>query len=66
MDERAGRRVAKALNVRVQGTLGLLVEARRRGALPSMSAALEALEAQGFRATPELRQWALRSSGEIA
>ena len=36
LDERKGRRIAKSLGVRVEGTLGLLVRAKRRGLVSSV------------------------------
>ena len=64
IDERAGRRAAYSLGLAVRGTLGMLVEARLRGIIEAVGPILGDLEQSGFRATPELRVWALKAVGE--
>jgi predicted nucleic acid-binding protein len=66
IDERAGRRVAHSLGLAVRGTLGTLVEARLRGVVEAVGPILTELERHGFRASPELRAWALQAAGEVA
>ena len=53
MDERAGVAVARSRGLIVTGTLGVLLQASRRG-LVEIEAALQALHATTFRHTPEL------------
>jgi predicted nucleic acid-binding protein len=48
----------------VRGTLGVLVEARRGGHVPSLRAMLGNLRTQGFRVAPALVSEALRQVGE--
>jgi predicted nucleic acid-binding protein len=55
MDERAGVRAALRQGLEVTGTLGLLVQAARRG-LVDIDAALADLAATGFRSTPGLME----------
>lgn len=64
IDERAGRLVAEGRGLIVRGTLGVLVQARERGALPALRPVLDALVAQGFRISPALLGEALRRVGE--
>jgi len=64
IDERKGRAVARERGLRIQGTLGLLVEARCIGALDSLRRALDDLEREGFRVSPQLVAEALRQVGE--
>jgi uncharacterized protein len=64
IDERVGRRVAEARGIAVRGTLGVLVQARQRGALPALLPVLEALVAEGFRIAPALIREALSRVGE--
>ena len=65
IDERGGRRVAEARGLAVRGTLGVLVQARRTGALPALRPVLETLVADGFRISPALIREALGAVGEI-
>ncbi|WP_434045153.1 MULTISPECIES: DUF3368 domain-containing protein [Sorangium] len=64
IDERRGRAVARARGLRIQGTLGLLVEARRTGVLGSLRAVLDDLANAGFRVNARLVTEALRQVGE--
>ncbi len=64
IDERAGRAVAEERGLVVRGTLGVLVQARERGALAALRPVLEALVDQGFRISPTLITEALRRVGE--
>ena len=64
-DERMGRRVAEARGLAVRGTLGVLVQARRAGALPALRPVLEQLVAEGFRISPTLLREALAAVGEL-
>ena len=65
IDERLGRRVAVARGITVRGTLGVLVQARRAGALPALRPVLERLVAEGFRISPALLREALAAVGEL-
>lgn len=64
IDERAGRGVAEGRGLVVRGTLGVLVQARERGALPALRPVLDALVGEGFRIAPALVAEALRRVGE--
>lgn len=65
IDERLGRRVAESRGLIVRGTLGVLVQARRTGALPALRPVLERLVADGFRVSPALIREALTAVGEM-
>jgi uncharacterized protein len=55
LDERDGRKVAKSLGLRVTGVLGILLRAKHKGELHSLSEAIDALVATaGFRIAPDL------------
>lgn len=64
IDERKGRAIARQRRLRIQGTLGLLVEARRTGALGSLRGAIDDLANAGFRVSPRLVTEALRQVDE--
>ena len=64
VDERAGRRVAEALGLRVAGVMGLLVLSKQRGLIPAVRPHLDTLLSMGFRADPDLVDRILRRSGE--
>ena len=65
IDERMGRRVAEARGLVVRGTLGVLVQARRTGALTALRPVLEQLVGDGFRISPALLREALAAVGEL-
>ena len=65
LDERDARRAAKQLGLRVLGTVGILVWARRVGSLASLREALDALRTQArFRISRTLYEQALSEVGE--
>lgn len=64
IDEQRGRRVARAFNLSLTGTLGILAEARDRGRIPSLRAACESLRLNGFFIHPKLEAQLLAAVGE--
>jgi hypothetical protein len=64
LDDWAARRLAQTIGLHVAGTLALLVHAKRRGLLSEVKPVLDALIAQGFRASDTLRERVLLSAGE--
>lgn len=64
IDERLGRQVAAALGLRVIGTVGVLVIARRRSLIPSLKLLLEELNTSGYHLSGALTREALRQAGE--
>lgn len=65
VDERVARRVAKQHGLEVVGVLGVLLAAKRLGALASIRPAIEALiHDAGFRASSRLVADVLRAAGE--
>jgi predicted nucleic acid-binding protein len=64
IDERAGRRVAEALGLRVAGLLGVLVVSKQRGLIPAVRPNIDALLRSGFRADPDLVGRILKRAGE--
>jgi len=64
LDDAHARSVAEALHLPLTGTLGLLLAAKTRGLIPSVSKALDALDAHRFRVSPATREAVLRLAGE--
>lgn len=64
LDERKGRAIAKRLGLRVKGTLGVLVSARRLGALEAVAPAIRALELSGIYIAPTLARAILEAVDE--
>jgi predicted nucleic acid-binding protein len=65
LDERNARRAAKQLGLRVLGTVGILVWARRTGNIASLREALDALQTRAkFRISQQLYERALSEVGE--
>jgi predicted nucleic acid-binding protein len=65
LDEREGRKFAKRLELRVTGTLGVLLRAKRDGAIPSLQRVMDSLrDLAGFYIAPKLYAELLQASGE--
>jgi predicted nucleic acid-binding protein len=65
IDERKGRRVARREGVPVIGLLGVLLEAKRRGIIPSLRETIGGLQTTaGFRISDALRERLLSEAGE--
>jgi predicted nucleic acid-binding protein len=66
LDERDGRRAALAAGLRPVGALGVLLRAKRDGAIPSLRQDLDRLrELAAFRIAAELERDLLRAAGEL-
>lgn len=48
IDERKGRNMARALKLKIQGTLGTLVQAKKKGLIPSVKGSIQILLQQGY------------------
>ena len=64
LDDRKARTWAKRLGIRLIGTAGILVRAKRAGLLGAVRPVLEDMEVAGFRMSPQLKQEVLRLAGE--
>jgi predicted nucleic acid-binding protein len=64
LDDALARRVAETLNIRLTGTLGLLLDAKKAGLIPSVRPVLDQLQALRFRLAPHTRLAILRLAGE--
>lgn len=64
LDDGAARAWATRLGIRCVGTVGILIEAKRRNLLERIAPDLDRLAKLGFRLAPALRQRALAECGE--
>jgi predicted nucleic acid-binding protein len=60
LDDDLARRLAKALNIRHTGTLGVLLDAKRAGLIPMIAPLLDQLDALRFRLAPHTRAAVLK------
>jgi predicted nucleic acid-binding protein len=64
IDERRGRMVARAFGLRVTGSVGLLLRARREGLIPALRPCIEEMPGSGIWLGDPLVANALREAGE--
>lgn len=64
LDDTLARRVAETLGLRLTGTLGLLLDAKRAGLIPLVSPLLDQLQALRFRVALHTRTTVLKLAGE--
>lgn len=64
MDDQKARQCATRAGLKVVGTLGLLLAAKRKGQVPSVRREIEKLQEAGFRASPRLVTAVLEQAGE--
>ena len=64
LDDGLARRVAETRGIRLTGTLGLLLAAKRAGLVPAITPVLDQLESLRFRVAPHTRTAVIRLAGE--
>lgn len=64
MDDEVGRKVARLLRLRMIGTLGLLLEAKRKGLITAVTPCLDEFARLGFRVSLVTRQAVQKLAGE--
>jgi len=64
LDDALARQVAKILQLRTTGTLGVLIDAKRAGLISAVRPFLDQLQSLGFRLAPHTRVAVLRLAGE--
>jgi predicted nucleic acid-binding protein len=65
LDDSLARQVAKMLRLRITGTLGILIDAKRRGIISAVGPFLDQLQSFGFRLAPQTRAAVLRLVSEV-
>ncbi|WP_069470416.1 DUF3368 domain-containing protein [Candidatus Marithrix sp. Canyon 246] len=64
IDEKAGRRVAKLNRIKVIGSLGILIEAKKKGILQSLKPHIEILRSSKIYFNPSLLDYTLKLVNE--
>jgi hypothetical protein len=64
LDDALARQVAETSSIRLTGTLGLLLDAKRAGLIASVAPLLDQLQALRFRLAPHARAAVLKLAGE--
>jgi predicted nucleic acid-binding protein len=64
LDDRRARDLAQRLGLKIIGTVGILVRAKRAGLLPWINPLLNELTEKGFHLSEDLKREALRMAGE--
>jgi uncharacterized protein len=65
LDDALARQVAETLGIRLTGTLGLLLDAKRAGLVPTVAPLLEQLQALRFRLASHTRAAILKLAGQL-
>lgn len=64
LDDALARQIASALQLRITGTLGILIDAKRTALIPAIRPQLDQLHNLGFRLAAHTRAAVLRIAGE--
>ncbi len=64
LDDMKGRKFAESMGIAITGTLGVVIEAKKSGIIPSVKEVLDEIRQTNFRLTEQLEQMALRLAGE--
>ena len=65
IDEKKGRRIAQELGVKIIGTLGVILSAKKNGLLDSVQEFLEKLENAGFHISQNLKTKIINSDAAV-
>jgi predicted nucleic acid-binding protein len=65
LDDRVARKVARTLGLKLTGTLGLLLDAKRAGRIEKVTPLLNKLESLGFRLAEHTRAAVMKLAGEV-
>lgn len=65
LDDLLARQVAKTLHLRITGTLGILIDDKRRGLISAVGPFLDRLQSFGFRLAPQTRAAVLNLVSEV-
>lgn len=66
LDDYKARVIAEKLGLKITGTIGIIINAKLRGIIPSIKPYLEKIRATDFRLTTEIESQALKEAGELS
>lgn len=64
IDEKDDRKVAASLHIQIIGTLGILLQAKRKNLIQSFEESVNKIITKGFRVSPQLLGQFIKESGE--
>ena len=64
MDDYAAKKTAKFMGMKTTGTLGILIQAKRRGLIQEVKPLMEAVISQGLYVSEKIQRLVLREAGE--
>lgn len=64
IDDNAAKKTAKYLGLKVTGTIGVLLKAKREGVIPEIVPVLDKLKKNGFYISESLEQMIMEQAGE--
>ena len=64
IDDNAAKKTAKYLGLKVTGTIGVLLKAKREGLIPEIVSVLNKMEKNGFYISESLKQMIIEQAGE--
>ncbi|MBS1493438.1 MAG: DUF3368 domain-containing protein [Bacteroidetes bacterium] len=66
LDDYKARKIAKSLDLKFSGTLGILIKAKKNGHIKSLKSILEKLKSNNYFISEELESYALKESEELS
>ncbi len=64
LDDYKSRKIAERLQLKITGTIGVIIKAKLRGIIPSIKPYFEKIRKTDFRLTDEVERTALKEAGE--
>lgn len=64
LDDYKARVVAEGLNIKITGTVGIIVRAKLNGIIPSVKPVLYKIKQTNFRITNAIEEFAIKEAGE--
>lgn len=65
LDDALARKTAEQLGIKVTGTLGVLLDAKRAGLIDDLTSVINHLQVLNFRLAPHTRKAVIRLAGEL-